>query len=737
MKLETLIAECTAYDFKSMLEEKKPKSWLKSVSAFANGMGGSLFFGVDDDGNVRGLSNVQHVCEIISNKIRDYMDPLPEVEMIPEVIDGCSILQLKVNAGNYTPYYYVGDGQRVAFVRVGDESIPATAEQMVRLVLKGTNKTFDSIHTDYKAEDYSFTILANSFKLRTNQEWDKKYLLSFGLVTNTGNLTNAGALFADDSPMWQSRLYCTRWDGLEKSDAINDSEFNGNILILLREAMDFVKANTRKGWEKLPNGRKNKPEYSERAVLEALVNHFIHRDYTVMGSEVHLDIYDDRLAITSPGGMYSGQNVQDLSLEDISSDRRNPILADVMAQLDYMEKRGSGLKRIYNETKALEGYREELKPIFKSTTSQFMTIIFSMNYISTKQLLSNHQVGTKLGLSWDQVGTKLGLSWDQVEKLLIALQQPSNMNELKLLYGWKNTTKFRKKFISPLIGENLVKMVIPNKPTSPDQKYYLTELGKELLENEMYKKQPAVVSQERVNRLINEFAEALPMFPIGLPMITKQYHSTLPIVDVRCFQASYNIKKEMFLNHGTWVYETPELYLHEIQENIWQHYNVQFLKHRAKANYRIRFSEIKNAIKSLGLDEKFAIITSFYLGTYDDLYGGDIPIKETDFGYQYGEIPIFMIPSHEAYLIVIRKELLPRCEAIMYEDPNTEYKLINEQHLLYSNIYDMKNEGDDFGLVMMREIKFYYPNDNDFRYVRLVIDRIEHGDSDLSIIKGI
>lgn len=78
--------------------------------------------------------------------------------------------------------------------------------------------------------------------------------------------------------------------------------------------------------------------------------------------------------------MYSGQKVQDLSIEEISSDRRNPILADVMAQLDYMEKRGSGLKRICNETKALNGYREELKPVFKSTASQFMTTIYSMEY---------------------------------------------------------------------------------------------------------------------------------------------------------------------------------------------------------------------------------------------------------------------------------------------------------------------------------------------------------------------
>jgi ATP-dependent DNA helicase RecG len=226
------------------------------------------------------------------------MDPLPDVEMIPHRIDGLDVLQLKVKAGNYTPYYYVGDGQRIAFVRVGDESLPATAEQMLRLVLKGTNKTYDSLHTDYKLEDNSFAFLANTFRQRTNQEWDKKYLLSFGLVTNDGFLTNAGALFADYSPLSQSRLYCTRWDGKEKGDAINDSEFTGNVLLLLREAMNFVKSNTKRGWEKLPDGRKNKPEYAERAVLEAMVNHFIHRDYTVMGAEVHLDIYDDRLVVT-------------------------------------------------------------------------------------------------------------------------------------------------------------------------------------------------------------------------------------------------------------------------------------------------------------------------------------------------------------------------------------------------------------------------------------------------------
>ena len=446
MDLNTLIAECTAYDYKESLEEKKPKSWLKSVSAFANTLGGSLFFGVDNDGNVKGLDDIQHVTETISMKIRDYMDPLPDVEMIPLEQEGKHVLQLKVKEGLYTPYYYVGDGQRVAFVRNGDESLPATGEQMVRLVLKGTNRTYDSLRTDKRVEDYSFAILANTFKERVQQDWDKKYLLSFGLVTDDGYLTNAGALFADDCWSSQSRLYCTRWYGLEKSDAINDAEYKGNILLLLREAMNFVKSNTKKGWEKLPDGRKNKPEYAERAVLEAMVNHFIHRDYTVMGGEVHLDIYDDRIAVTSPGGMYSGQQVQDVPLEDISSLRRNPVLADVMA----------------------------------------LTVIYSMEYEEETTEKTTEKVdefnlnGKEPARSWQGVGKELGVDFNILKDIADFCVEAHSLSEIAEHLGLSDRYKMKKKYIDPLLGK-CFDMTIPNSPNNPGQKYYLTELGKALL----------------------------------------------------------------------------------------------------------------------------------------------------------------------------------------------------------------------------------------------------------------
>ena len=725
--IEDLIAECTAYDYKEMLEENKPKSWLKSVSAFANTLGGSLFFGVDNDGNVKGLDDIQHVSEAISMKIRDYMDPLPNVDMIPQEVEGVKILQLKVLKGKFTPYYYVGDGQRVAFVRNGTDSLPATDEEMKRLVLSGANRTYDSLKSDVLTKNSTFVILANTFEERTGQKFQKKFLKSFGLLADDGYLTNAGVLFSDDCNQSQSRLFCTKWNGLEKDDALNDAEFKGNILMLLREAMAFTKANTRKGWEKLPDGRKNKPEYAERAVLEAVVNHLIHRDYTVMGGEVHLDIYDDRVVLTSPGGMYSGQKVQDLTLDEISSERRNPILADVMAQLDLMEKRGSGLKRICNETKALDTYKEGRDPVFKSSSSQFITIIYSMGYepVDTSRDTSKD---TSRDTSRIQVS-------DLVLKLLLVLKGEKSVREMMEKMELKNRSSFLSNYLNPALENGLVTMTQPDSPKSPTQRYYLTESGKSLIESDS--KQAAWVSDERVNRLIGEFAEALPRFPIGLPKMEEQYKKILPVEDVRCFYVPYLMKKEMFRNDGAWIYNTPELYLTEIQANIWQHYNVQFLLHRADAGYQIRFSEIKEAFKALDIDGRYVVITSFYLGTFDSLYGGDVALKETDYGYLYGDVPIYRVPSHEARMIVMRKELLPRCEARVYEGEDKRFKLINEQHLLYSNIFNMKEEKDGLGLIMMRDLRFYLPEEKDFHYVKLVVDRMERVESEVDKIKSL
>lgn len=117
------------------------------------------------------------------------------------------------------------------------------------------------------------------------------------------------------------------------------------------------------------------PQYMERCVMEVVVNELAHRDYLIQGSEVHVDMYDDRMVIYSPGSMPEGRLIQTMNLEDIPSVRRNPVIADIFAQLGYMERKGSGMGKIIKPIKALPYFEEKMLPTFFSDRAQF-TVTF-------------------------------------------------------------------------------------------------------------------------------------------------------------------------------------------------------------------------------------------------------------------------------------------------------------------------------------------------------------------------
>jgi len=133
-------------------------------------------------------------------------------------------------------------------------------------------------------------------------------------------------------------------------------------------------------WKKTPNSRIEMPEYVERSYHEALVNALAHRDYLVNGSEVHIDIYDDRMEIYSPGGMPDGSLIQERDPLSVPSTRRNPVLADVFNRLGYMERKGSGFEKIISGYEFQVNYSEEKKPSFRSDRYQFTVIMPNLNY---------------------------------------------------------------------------------------------------------------------------------------------------------------------------------------------------------------------------------------------------------------------------------------------------------------------------------------------------------------------
>ena len=150
MNMANLIGETTEYDKKAALEVKKPKSWCKSVSAFANTLGGALIFGMADDGQIVGLTEPDSDAEKISEIIKTRMEPIPEFRLrFHRTEDGKVLLILDVFKGEETPYYYSGDGTLEAFVRIGNESVKASATELKRLVLRGRNTSYDSQMTPY------------------------------------------------------------------------------------------------------------------------------------------------------------------------------------------------------------------------------------------------------------------------------------------------------------------------------------------------------------------------------------------------------------------------------------------------------------------------------------------------------------------------------------------------------------------------------------------------------------
>ncbi len=349
--------EATKLDYKVDVESAKPRSWLKSVSAFANTGGGHILFGVlNNTHKAVGLENAQEAVSKIAELIAGRIAPAPRYALSDFDSDtpGRRCIDLAIQSGPSYPYYYVHERVREAYVRRGDRSELATENELSALILRGQNKTFDALPSHYKPSDVSFTLLRATHKRETGEDLTfPRDLISMQLLTLDGQVTNGGLLLCDQGYLRQSKIVCTRWKGAQKGaidgDALDDQEFGeASLITLLINAEAFIRNNSKSPWTVRGMTREEKSDYPLPAVREALINAVMHRDYQIVGTEVHVDMFDDRMEITSPGGMLSGARIQDMDLRRVPSMRRNEVISDIFGRLHYMDRRGSGISRILN-----------------------------------------------------------------------------------------------------------------------------------------------------------------------------------------------------------------------------------------------------------------------------------------------------------------------------------------------------------------------------------------------------
>ena len=292
----------------------------------------------------------------------------------------------------------------------------------------------------------AFSKLKSVHFKRLNQSFDDSDFVSWGIVDNDGKLTNAGALLADDSPIRHSRIFCTRWNGLDMTsgfgEALDDAELEGSVIGQLQDAIAFVRNNSHRRWWKEDDYWEELSDYPERAVTEVICNAM------ELGSEIHIDMYDDRMEVYSPGGMFDGRLIQQLDPMAVPSKRRNPLLADFFYRLKLMERRGSGMKKIIGEYKRFEHLENYHAPEFNSNASEFHVTMWNLNYAMDGIKDNPHVVKAKVNVTKEfvkaqrqiyklisqtpqinatQMSENMGISLRQVQRYL------KQLSDLKLI----------------------------------------------------------------------------------------------------------------------------------------------------------------------------------------------------------------------------------------------------------------------------------------------------------------
>ncbi len=315
-------------------KETITNTFLKTVSAFSNYDGGTILFGVDDDGNIKGLPDVKQACLDIENKINDSITPQPDYTL--EIQNNDQTIKLTVKSGLQKPYLY----KSKAYKRNDTATIEVDTLEFSRLVLDGKNIRFEELPC--KDQELSFEILHRKLKETVRIEnFDKDTLKTLNLYDDVNGFNNAAGLLADKNhfPGIDIVKFGENISIIQKRSTfenISVLEVYEKAIEVFRDYYQYevIQGADRKKMEKIP----------EAAFREAIANALIHRVWDV-DSQIRVSMFDDRIDIVSPGGLLSGITEEEY-LSGKLSVLRNRNLANVFYRLGFVEIFGTGITRI-------------------------------------------------------------------------------------------------------------------------------------------------------------------------------------------------------------------------------------------------------------------------------------------------------------------------------------------------------------------------------------------------------
>lgn len=392
MYLEELIGdmglESREIEYKERLNREDVVGWLKTVAGFANGKGGSLYVGVKDESHIlTGFARHEADKErnYINNQVNEHLTPRPvtHIEFL-RYGKGAKeryILHVQVESSRIKPVVLKHKGVPSIYMRRDGFTNGATYEEIIAMSIQSQPVQFDALPSGrpYRRADFQ-KLFAYYREHNDGRTYTDKALRSIGFFDAQGNLANGATLFADDCQDEKTGIMCSVFSGFNKGSEriVTVNRFRGNITDAIRYVCDFVFQRMNHTIIKTADGRREVDAFPPRAVLEGVVNAIAHRDYFLDGTQIQLDMFRDRLEISSPGSFYLGAPIpKTYDLSSIISKRRNGLICAVLVACKVMEAAGTGFDKISEDYAAADMVH---KPFILSASDHFTLVLPDLTY---------------------------------------------------------------------------------------------------------------------------------------------------------------------------------------------------------------------------------------------------------------------------------------------------------------------------------------------------------------------
>lgn len=392
MKLDDLIQVSVLEDAntecKARLDRQDTNGWIKTIAGFANASGGTMYIGVEDKTNkLLGFSerDADNERNYFNNQINEHITPRPNLKILflPYSVreKKLFVIQIQVEESAVKPIIVKYKNIPSIYMRRDGFTNGATYEEIIHMSLQSSRIQFDRTESELVYNRNDFTDLLCYYSDHNNGEsLSDKALQSIGFFSSEKKLAQGAVLFRDHYDGNKTEVQCSVFSGFHKGSEriVTVNRYRGNIINSIQYIMDFILQRMNHTIIKEEQTRRNIDAFPQRALFEGIINAIAHRDYYLDGTQIQVDLFRDRLEISSPGSFYQGAQIgKTYDLSNIISKRRNELICDILVKCNVMEAAGTGFDKITDE---YQNAPANQKPYIISMSDHFTLVLPDLTY---------------------------------------------------------------------------------------------------------------------------------------------------------------------------------------------------------------------------------------------------------------------------------------------------------------------------------------------------------------------